>query len=169
MLFRSNNDFVVTNPAYYGYFVWDTKINDEVTRQLKAPNDEYERDRVANRLAIGWLKTHRDKWWYLAQAKFRRSWTPFLQQPSRGKRLLYLATWGPILVLFVVSFFPTLIGFLRDGSSGWIIHLAIVQYAINCIIFAALARYRVPIEGLCIIFACVSALWLWDKLRGVHA
>lgn len=168
-LLQGNNDIVATNPAYYGFSIWDTEINEEITRQLRAPNDEYERDRIAKRLAIDWLKSHRDKWVFLVQAKFRRSLTPFLQQPSKSRRLIYFVTWGPILVLFGLAFFPTLLTFLRRDQPGWLIHLAIAHYIINSIAFYALSRYRYPIEGLCIILACVSALWLWDKLRGVHA
>jgi 4-amino-4-deoxy-L-arabinose transferase-like glycosyltransferase len=167
-LLQGNNDIVATNPAYYGFSVWDTKINDDITRQLKAPNEEYERDRTAQRLAIEWLKEHRDKWGYLVQAKFRRSWTPFLQQPSRSRRLGMLVIWGPILVLFAASFFPTLMRFLREGHSGWMIHLAILHYAINSIIFFALVRYRYPIEALCVILACATVVWVSDKLRRRH-
>jgi 4-amino-4-deoxy-L-arabinose transferase-like glycosyltransferase len=163
-LLQGNNDFVATNPAYYGFCIWDTKINDDITRQLKAPDNEYERDRVAQRLAIDWLKTHRDKWWYLVQAKFRRSWTPVLQQNSKARRLGMLIMWGPILVLFAASFFPTLIQFLRAGDGGWLLHLAIFHYAINSIVFFGLVRYRYPIEGLCVILASVSAVWMWKKI-----
>ena len=164
-LLQGNNDIVATNPVYYGFSIWDTKINDNIARELKAPNNEYERDRVAHRLAIEWLKEHREMWGYLVQAKFRRSWTPFLQQSSKARRLGMLLIWGPIFVLFAAAFFPTLIKFLRVGYGGWMLHLAIVHYAINSIVFFALARYRFPIEGLCIILACVSVTWLWDKVR----
>src|ERR1041384_624263 len=91
--------------------------------------------------------------------RFRRSWTPFLQQSSKARRLGMLLIWGPIFVLFAAAFFPTLIKFLRVGYGGWMLHLAIVHYAINSIVFFALARYRFPIEGLCIILACVSVPW----------
>jgi 4-amino-4-deoxy-L-arabinose transferase-like glycosyltransferase len=164
VLLQGSNDIVATNPAYYGFSVWDTKINDEITSQLKAPNNEYERDKVAGRIAIEWLKSHRDKWGYLLQARFRRSWTPFLQQSSKVRRLGTLVIWGPILVLFAASFFPTLIKFLRDGNSGWMIHLAILHYAISSMVFYALARYRFPIEGLCIILACATVMWAWDRV-----
>jgi hypothetical protein len=164
-LLQGNNDIVATNPVYYGFSIWDTKINDNIARELKAPNNEYERDRVAHRLAIEWLKEHREMWGYLVQAKFRRSWTPFLQQSSKALRLGMLLIWGPIFVLFAAAFFPTLIKFLRVDYGGWMLHLAIVHYAINSIVFFALARYRFPIEGLCIILACVSVTWFWDKVR----
>lgn len=164
-LLQGNNDIVATDPKYYGYSVWDTKINDEITRQLKAPNDEYERDKVAGRLAVQWLKDNPGKWWYLIQAKFRRAFTPFLQPTSpKLYRIGMLLSWGPVLVLFTLAFFPTLIAFLREQNPGRLIHLAISHYVANSLIFFALSRYRFSIEPLCIVLACAALVWAHRRI-----
>ena len=80
-----------------------------------------------------------------------------------------LVSWGPVLILFLPAFFLTLVPSVRNRQPGWLLHLAILHLEATCVIFSGIVRFRFPIEGLCIIFACVSALWLWDKLRGVHA
>lgn len=159
-LLQGNNRIVATDPKYYGYCVWDTSIP-EYREAIQAPNNEVERDRVAKRLAVEWLKGNPDKWLYLLQAKFRRSWTPILQQPSRLNRLVMLATWGPVLILFAAAYFPTLFLLLRGRHPGWLIHLAILHYQVNSLVFYGSARYRYSIEGLCIILAAVAALWIW--------
>jgi 4-amino-4-deoxy-L-arabinose transferase-like glycosyltransferase len=163
-LLQGNNIVVVTNKTYYGFSVWDTKINDDIARQLQAPNNEYERDKVAGRLAFEWLKDNPDQWWYLLQAKFRRSWTPVIQQPSLAKRLVNWLTWGLVLALFSINYIPTLVDFLRRRHPGWIIHLTILHYTITSLIFYALVRYRYAIEAFCIILAMAAVDWLWNRL-----
>lgn len=164
-LLQANNRVVVTDPLYFGYTVWDTKIP-EYRDALRAPNDELERDRVANRLAVEWLKANPDKWWFLAREKLTRAFSPFLKAHVPAfYRWSMLLSWGPVLVLFALAFFPTLIGHLRNRQPAWLLHLAIVHFVLNTIPFHGLARYRYSIEPFCLILACVSALWLWDRFR----
>jgi 4-amino-4-deoxy-L-arabinose transferase-like glycosyltransferase len=153
VLLQGNNRIVVTEPKYYGYSVWDTEIP-EYRAAIQAPNDEVKRDQVCRSLAIQWLKDNPDKWWFLIKAKFLRSWTPFLQPHSpRLYRLGTLLSWGPVLVLFALAFFPTLAGFLRQRHPGWLIHLTILHFTLNAEVFFGDSRYRYPIEPLCLILA----------------
>jgi 4-amino-4-deoxy-L-arabinose transferase-like glycosyltransferase len=168
VLLQGNNRIVVSEPRYHGYSVWDTDIP-EYRDSLRAPNDEVERDRVARSLAIRWLRDNPDKWWFLLKVKFMRSWTPFLQSHSP---LLYrlgtLFCWGPVLVLFAISFIPTLASFLRHRHPGWLIHLTILHFVLNAEVFFGDSRYRYPIEPLCIILAVSTLVYGAAWLRGVQ-
>jgi len=168
VLLQGNNRLVATVPEYWGYSVWDTAIP-EYRDALKAPNDEVKRDRVARSLAIRWLRDNPEKWWYLVKAKFARSWTPFLQpQTARLYRLGMLVSWGPLLVLFALAFVPTLVIFLRERHPGWLIHLTILHFTLNTVIFFGNSRYRYPIEPLCMILAAQTLVFCVCRLRGVE-
>jgi hypothetical protein len=160
VLLQSNNRVVVTEPRYYGYAYWDSKIP-EYREALRAPNDEVERDRVAKNLAIKWLHENPEQWLFLLQAKFRRGWTP-LMQPDTPAALRYvmLLSWGPVLVVFAAAFFPTLWSFFRRRHPGWLLHLAVVQFVVTTLIFFGYARYRSPIEPICILIATAGAAYL---------
>ena len=54
---------------------------------------------------------------------------------------------------FAIAAIPTLVGFLRRGHPGWLLHLAISSFIVNSLIFYGNARYRQPIEPVCLIFA----------------
>ena len=150
---QGNNRIVTTDPELYGYSVWDSSIP-EYRDALERPNDELVRDRTAQKLAVEWLRNNPDKWPFLVRAKLTRAWTPFLQ-PRAGRllRTVMLFSWGPILLLFLVAVIPTLLRFLRQGHPGWLIHLSILHFVLNSIIFYGNARYRAPVEPLCILLA----------------
>jgi 4-amino-4-deoxy-L-arabinose transferase-like glycosyltransferase len=163
VLLQGNNRIVAADPSLSGYNIWDTKIP-EYRELLQKPNDELERDRVALQLATQWLRDNPDQWWHLVEARFRRSWTPFLQ-PHSPKLYRYgmLLSWGPVLVLFALAFFPTLWQSLREGQATWLLHLAIIHFVLTTIVFHGYSRYRFPIEGLCIVLASAAAIWLWRR------
>jgi 4-amino-4-deoxy-L-arabinose transferase-like glycosyltransferase len=156
-LLQGNNRIVATDPGLYGYNLWDTQIP-EYRDALRAAGNEYERDQLAQRLALRWLAENPDRWGYLLGAKFVRSWTPILAARSpRLYRILYLVTWTPVLVLLAAAYFPTLVVALRRGEPTWLIHLAILHYVIVSEIFYASIRYRQSIEPLCLLLAVEAA------------
>ena len=164
VLLQGNNRIVATDPELYGSSVWDTKIP-EYRDAIMAPNDEYERDAVAGRLGQQWIRENPGLWLSMLPKKFVRAWTPFLQpHTKRLYRLGTLLSWGPILVLFTLAFIPTLVHSLRQGDSAWLLHLGIFHFVMISLIFFGLARYRHPIEPLCIILAAVSLQYLWIKI-----
>ncbi len=172
-LLQGNNRIVATDPDYHGYSIWDTQIP-EYADALKSAGDEVERDRRAKQFAIQWLKDNPDKWFSLAVAKLVRGWTPFLQPSSpRLYRLGTLLSWGPVLVLFLIAVVPTLVGFLRSGHPGWLIHLAIASSLIINLMFWGETRYRHSIEPLCILLAAQAVVFaltgLGFGLEGVVA
>ena len=162
----ANNSIVATDPIYYGYWIWPGEIA-EYRNALRPLNNEIERDRLARKLALSWLKENRDKWWYLAHSRVRRAWTPVLLPRSpKFYRLAMLLSWTPVLTLMLVSFFPTLIDFLRKRHPGWLLHLVIVHVAAGSIVFWGSSRFRYPIEGLCIILTCAALVWVYRLLFG---
>ncbi|HZW30476.1 MAG TPA: glycosyltransferase family 39 protein [Isosphaeraceae bacterium] len=160
VLLGSNNRLVVTDPDYYGYWVFPDELP-EYREPLKAPNDELVRDRLESKLAVEWVQNNQDQWWYLLHSKFRRLWTPFLQPRSpRLHRIGTLVAWGPVLVLFALAFVPTGIAWLRRGHPGWLIHLVILSVVLNALVFWGSSRFRYPIEGLCLILAGAAVVGL---------
>ena len=168
-LLGGNNSVVAYDPEYYGHQIFPTLIP-EYRDAFTSCSNEVERDHLAVNLAIRWLQEHPDRWCYLVQAKLRRSMTPFLRgSNSTLARAVMFVSWGPVLVLFLPAFFLTGVTFVRHRQPAWLLHLAILHIETTCVIFSGIVRFRFPIEGLCIIFASVSAFWLWDKLQGTHA
>jgi 4-amino-4-deoxy-L-arabinose transferase-like glycosyltransferase len=162
----SYNRVVATDPAYYGYWVFPTSELPEYRDQITAPNNELIRDHVEIQLALQWLRQHPEKWWYLAEMRFIRSWTPFLEARSpRLYRLGMLVSWGPVLVVFAFAFFPTAFSFLRDTHPGWIMHLGIMHFVLTALIFWGASRFRYPIEGLCIVIASAAVLWVLRRVN----
>jgi len=163
-LLGSYNSVVASDPLYYGYFIFPTALP-EYREQIIAPNNEVIRNHVETQLAIQWARNHPEKWWYLAESRFCRSLTPFLQPRSP---MLYragtLVSWGPILVLFALGFFPTAIYFLKTNNPGWILHLGVFHFVLTSLIFFGFARYRFPVEGLCIILASATLVWLCAQI-----
>ena len=166
VLLGSNNRVVATDPVYYGYWVFPTSDLPEYHDQLTGPDNEVVRDRVEKRLAVSWLLEHPGRWPYLLLSKVRRSLTPVLEPRSPlAYRLGMLFSWGPVLLLFAAAFVPTLVRFLKAEHPGWIVHLGIVQFELTALVFWGSSRFRYPVEGLCLMLAGVSAVWMWEKLR----
>lgn len=160
VLLQGNNRLVVTDPPLYGYSVWDTEI-EEYRDALRSAGDEYERDRRAREFAVRWITDNPDKWGFLVWHKFARSWSPVLEHnPSGFVRTLYLLTWGPVLVLFVVAVIPTLVTSLRDRTPAWLLHTAILHYVLNSVIFFANIRYRAAVDPLCVVLAAWTVVRL---------
>jgi hypothetical protein len=165
VLLGSYNRIVANDPASYGYWIYPTSELPEYRSQIVAPNNEVKRDHVETQLAVQWIRQHPEKWRYLEESKFRRSWTPFLQPNSpRLYRYGMLLTWGPVLILFAVGCIPTAIGFLRRGEPGWLIHLGILHFVLTAEIFWGASRFRYPVEDLCIAVASATAVWIWKRI-----
>ena len=160
VLLGSYNRIVATDPRYYGYWVYPTSELPEYREQITASNNEVVRDQVEIRLAMQWARDHPEKWWYLVESRFRRCLTPFLQtQTPRLYRVGMLISWGPVLILFTLGFFPSVIFFFRTGHPGWILHLGILHFILTALIFWGASRFRYPVEGLCIILASATFIW----------
>jgi len=165
VLLGSYNRVVATDPFYYGYWVFPTSELPEYTQMITAPNDEVKRDHIETRLAVQWILDHPEKWWYLVESRFRRSLTPFLQPNSPLLyRLGMMASWGPVLTLLILGFLPTAIYFLRTNHPGWILHVGIFHFVLTALIFWGSSRFRYPVEGLCIILASATLVWLCGRV-----
>jgi 4-amino-4-deoxy-L-arabinose transferase-like glycosyltransferase len=166
VLLGSYNRIVAYNPIYYGYWIYPTSELPEYRGQITAPNNEVVRDHVETQLAEQWIRTHPGTWWHLAESRFVRSWTPVLQpQSPKLYRIVMLVSWGPILILFALAFFPSAIYFLRTNNPGWILHVGILHFVLSAVIFWGASRFRFPVEGLCIILASATLVWLCKRIR----
>jgi 4-amino-4-deoxy-L-arabinose transferase-like glycosyltransferase len=164
VLLGSYNRVVASDPLFYGYWVFPDTYLPEYADQIVAPNDEVIRDRNEIRLAVQWTLDHPEKWWYLLESRFRRSLTPFLQSSSpRLYRIGMTATWGPVLVLALLAFFPSGRYFLRTNHPGWILHLGIFHFVLTALVFYGTSRFRYPVEGLCIILASATLVWVRNE------
>jgi len=164
VLLQGNNRIVATDPDLYGYSFWDAKIP-EYRDSLRAAGDELARDQLAGRLAIEWLKANQSLWPQMAMNKIQRGWTPFLQPKTPlVQRIGTLLSWGPVLVLFLIGFFPTLIGFLRKGRPGWLLHLVVLGSLPMTILLFGELRYRFTFEPICIMIASATAVWTSQRI-----
>ncbi len=168
VLLGGNNRVVASDPKYYGYWVFPTSFLPEYHEQITTAGNEVKRDRIERRLAAQWLKDNPDKWWYLLHSKLQRSLTPFLQPDSPAIfRWGMLLSWGPLLILAGVAFVPTLLQSLKSGHPAWIIHLAILHFVLTALVFWGSSRFRYPVEGLFLILAMTSVVWMSQRLRMV--
>lgn len=166
VLLGSNNRIIANDPSYYGYWIYAVSDLPEYRDQITAPNNEIVRDQVEKRLAVQWLRDHPETWWYFAETRFRRSWTPFLQAKSpRVFRIGMLVSYGPILLLFVVGVFPTLIRALKTKSPAWLLHLGILHFLLTAEVFWGSSRFRYPVEGLIIVVASETLVRLYGYFR----
>jgi 4-amino-4-deoxy-L-arabinose transferase-like glycosyltransferase len=164
-LLQGNNRIVASDPKLHGYSIWDSRIP-EYHDALHSAGDEIERDRRAGAFAVQWLKEHRNEWLSLAVAKIIRGWTPVLQSNSPALyRVLTLLSWGPVLLLFLASFIPTFAAALKRAEPRLLLHLAIVNALLINVIFWGELRYRHGVEPLCLIWAALSAVTIYDWVR----
>jgi hypothetical protein len=165
----SYNRVIATDPLYYGYWVFPTAFLPEYAQQITAPNDEVKRDHIQLRLAVQWTLDHPEKWWYLLESRFRRSWTPFLHpQSPLVYRLGMMVSWGPVLVLLILGFLPTAIYLFRANHPGWIVHIGILHFVLTALVFWGSSRFRYPVEGLCIILASATLVWLVSRVSSTR-
>ena len=163
----SYNRVVASDPHYYGYWVYPTSELPEYRDRITAPNNEVVRDRVELQIGLQWLRDHPEKWWYLLETRFIRSWTPFLEARSpRLYRYGMLASWGPVMVMTALAFFPTALWFVRNDHPGWIVHLGVMHFVLTALIFWGASRFRYPVEGLCIILASSTVVWISKQQIG---
>jgi hypothetical protein len=157
------NSIVATDPQYYGYALGDARLIPEYKHEFDGLNEVQRSDRALE-LYKQWMKENPDKWWYLLHSRFRRFWTPLLQQSDLSNRLIMLLSWGPVLVAFIAPFTTTLIRFLRRRDPRLMVHCAILSTLLTSLVFSAIPRYRFPIEGLCLIFASAAAVGLVSSI-----
>src|SRR5262245_45791088 len=160
LLLQANNRIVVADPKYHGYAVWDTSLP-EYAPALRAANDEVERDAVAKRLAVQWLRDNPDKWFYLARGKFWRLWTPaYVGSGNQELAWVLYAYYGTILVVFAVAVLPVGVRLWRRRDPGLILLALILATVATALVFHGQHRYRFPIDSLCIVIAAGGVSWL---------
>lgn len=165
VLLQGNNRIVATDPEYWGYNIWDTNIP-EYADQLRAPNDEIQRDQIAGQLAKQWISENRALLPGMLIKKVARGWTPLLQaRTAFPLRLIMLLSWGPVLLLLLIGLIPTARRFLRERNPGILLHFALLDVVVLNLIFFGFARYRLPVEPFALLLAAWTLTWLAAKLH----
>ncbi len=117
-LVDANNRIVATQPEYYGFALsWERQIPEYVDLYSSVSN-EVNLSNMGVKLYKQWMRANPDKWWYLTESKFRRFWTPFLQQSNQFNRFAMLLSWGTVLILFTGPFLVTLYRGLSNRRSA---------------------------------------------------
>lgn len=166
VLLQGNNRIVAEDPLYRGYSVWDTDL-EEYRDALRTAGGEVERDRRAGAFAKQWIRDNARLLPGMTWSKLVRAWTPFLQPHSpRLYRVGTLLSWGPVLLLLAVAFPATLAASLRSGGPTWLLHLGILTYAITSVIFFGNARYRYPVDPVCLVLAAAAVDYALSRASG---
>jgi 4-amino-4-deoxy-L-arabinose transferase-like glycosyltransferase len=161
-----NNELALKHPDMMGY-LFDKEIPDfeERARGL----NEAERDELALQMAKAWLWGNRDQWGFLVWTKFKKFWSPVVNQPSRLAHCAMLLSWGLVLPLALPALVVTSWSFARNRNIGLIVHMIIVSALAAYLIIYVVPRYRFPIEPFFIILATVSVDWLAIHLSAKRA
>jgi len=165
-LLGAYNHRVLEEADLAGYWVYDGALPEygDLLRRTAAEQGEVARDRLALRLTRQWIVEHSDQLPRLWMLRLARAWTPFLQPKVEFKRrLLYTATWGPILVLLMIGVIPSAVAFAHRDPAGLILHVGLVQFLMTTLVFYGASRFRAPVEPLCILIAAATA---WNLIQG---
>jgi 4-amino-4-deoxy-L-arabinose transferase-like glycosyltransferase len=156
-LLIGNNDLVLEYPDQIGYYLDDSVPGFQERAQGL---NEAERDELALQMAKSWLRSHCDKWGFLAWSKLKQFWSPFLHQPSRLARWGMMLSWGPALPLALPALIATFCRFTQERNVGLIVHALILSALAGYVMIYAIPRYRFPIEPFFILLAAATVDWL---------
>ncbi|MBX9627971.1 MAG: glycosyltransferase family 39 protein, partial [Gemmataceae bacterium] len=166
LLLQANNRVVVADPLFHGYAVWDTCLP-EYAPAIREPNDEVRRDAAAKQLAVGWLKENPDKWFYLARGKVWRLFTPaYFGKGDRERAAVNSAGYGAVLVGFLLGIGPVTVWMLRRRDPALILQALILATAAVAVVFHGQHRYRFPVDGLMLVIASGTVVWLVRAAAG---
>jgi hypothetical protein len=169
LLLQANNRIVVDDARYHGYAVWDISLP-EYAPALREPNDEIERDAVAKKFAVDWLKKNPDKWFYLARGKCWRLWAPwYFGSGNRTVALGVCIYYGLILAGFLCAVIPVTARFIRERNPALMMTALILATVAMAVVFHGQHRYRFPIDSLCTVFAAPAFNYMAGSLRGTHS
>lgn len=147
-----------TNPYATGINSLDAFEDERIFFAESLP--EIERSLIYKEAALKFMREHPRRVLELAGIKFVQFWKVWSPRVSLAPNLATLASFGPVLVLF-------LIGAVRYGwqrGPDMLLVLMIAGLTALHMLFTSTIRYRVPIEPLCIILA-LKALGLWFESR----
>ena len=166
LLLQANNRLVVADPVFHGYAVWDTSLP-EYAPAIRGPNDEVKRDAVAKAFALDWLKANPDKWFYLARGKVWRLFTPgYFGTGDRGRAAINSFGYGAVLVGFLLGVGPATAGMLRRRDPALILQALILATVGVAVVFHGQHRYRFPVDGLMLVIASGTVVWLVRAAAG---
>jgi 4-amino-4-deoxy-L-arabinose transferase-like glycosyltransferase len=153
--YGGNNDRVVTERKYYGY--WISTVELPHRDLIEAQPNEVAHDDMEWKLGMDWLKEHPDKFAFAAVLKLARM-AVGLPDFDGGRplyRVLRMAGYWPFLVLFLLG----VIVMLRQRlwSLPWLaIHMCMLATVITAVIFWGSARFRDANVGPLMLYAALG-------------
>ena len=157
--YGANNDRVVTERRYYGYWLSTTELpqRDLVVAQ---PN-ELARDDMEWKLGMDWVKSHPKQFTFAAGLKLARL-AVGLPDFDGGRpiyRVLRMVGYWPFLALFLLGVIACLRR--RLWSLPWLaVHTGMAATVITAVIFWGSARFRDVNVGALMLYATVGLQWL---------
>ena len=153
-LLGANNPYVADDPELRG--MWKSPMSIPEYREHLAPiQNEIDRDKEQQAMAVRFISDHPDKMPALVLKKLWRWLTP-VTETGGMVRLAVLCSYGLLLVLLAAGLF------LGVYSSSPALHLVLlwtlVLFAITCVYWGNLTRGRLPLEIVWLPFG-VCAAW----------
>ncbi len=152
-----NNEYVLDQPKYRGYWMAPADMPEQFEQVLAAPT-EYERDRVRWRLGWEFLDTHRGDIPRLVFYKLRRFYSVLVQDPK--ERIALVLSFGLLLPFIVAGLAINARRFLRDRHPGFLLIAVIAGYNLLAIVFWGANRMRLVIDPMLILFGVWAAIAL---------
>jgi hypothetical protein len=152
-LLGSNNPYVLKDPELHGLWLSPMKVP-QYRERLLPIQDELERNRQQNAMALQYLREHPPNIPILAFYKLRRWLTPIPK--SRGMiRVLVLVSYGGLLFFLFLGLFTG--AYTRSTSLLIQVTCSIFFASITIVYWGALIRGRLPLEILWIPWASLAA------------
>jgi hypothetical protein len=156
-----NNQHVLDNPKYRGYWMAPSEMPEQLKLVLAAPT-ELEQDRVRWRLGLEFLDAHRADIPRLAWHKFTRFYSVMAR--DRTERLALILSFGWLLPFIAAGLLVHAWRFVRLRQAASILIAIIFYYNLLAIVFWGANRMRLVIDPLLIIFGVWAARGVLKKI-----
>jgi 4-amino-4-deoxy-L-arabinose transferase-like glycosyltransferase len=160
--YGGNNDRVVTERRYYGY--WLSTVELPHRDLVEAQPNEVAHDDMEWKLGKDWVKENPGQFAFAAALKLARL-AVGLPDFDGGKplyRVLRMAGYWPFLMLFLLG--AVAVVRQRLWSLPWLaIHLCVVATLITAVIFWGSARFRDVNVGILMLYATAGSKWIFRR------
>jgi len=168
--YGGNNDRVVTEPKYFGYWLSTTDLPHRDL--IDATPNEVAHDKMEWKLGIDWVQSHPEKFALAALFKIARLpvGLPDWDSGRLPYRILRMAGYWPFLVLMAVGGFVCLRR--RLWSPPWLVlHFTILATVLTAVVFWGSPRFRDANVGVLMVYAAVGlrAATVRERLSDIPA
>ena len=157
--YGGNNDRVVTERRYYGY--WLSTVELPHRDLIDAQPNEVAHDDMEWKLGMDWVRENPAKFVFAAGLKLARM-TAGLPDFDGGRplyRVIRMVGYWPFLLLFLLGMFAVVRQ--RLWSLPWMaVHVCILATVITAVVFWGSARFRDANVGILMLYAAVGLQWI---------